>query len=288
MVADMTGVERGRPSRKQWYAVAAVVVAVISLLPPVETYARRYVFAESVQFGLFAMVVPALLVLGAPWRLVKASRGEVEASRGGNDTFARQIVTGGGLADRLALSRRRHPGFLRAVVFFAAFAATTVVWRLPATIDALARQPGLAVLEMASLLVAGTGLWLEIAESPPLAPRLPEQQRAVIAALAMWTIWIIAYVLGFSRVSWFGAYQHAAGRTLSAVADQEIATGLLWAVAAACFIPVVYVSLMRWLKDTDDDPDSELRDVSRADQRGTGLKGWAAPAAVSRDARRRS
>ena len=118
------------------------------------------------------------------------------------------------------------------------------------------------------------------AESPPLIPRLPRQQCAAIAALAMWTIWTIAYILGFSHVSWFSAYGHAAGAApgtgLSAVADQEIATVSLWAVAAACFVPVVCASLMRWLKDTED-PDDELREVTRAGRRRAGVKGWAAP-----------
>lgn len=235
---------------RHWLALAGAVVAVISLLPPAETYARRYVFAESLQFAIFAMVVPALIVLGAPWRRV------------------------GLPAHRLAMSRRGRGGFLRAAAFLALFAGAATAWRLPAAVDALAKRPSLAVLEMATLLIAGTGLWLEIADSPPLSPRVPRQQCAAVAALALWTVWVIAYLLGFSHVSWFSAYDHAV--RLNAVADQEIATILLWAVAAACFIPVVYISLVKWLKDLDD-PNDELREAVRAERRRPGVRGWTAP-----------
>jgi hypothetical protein len=55
--------------RRFWLAIAAVVLIVLSLVPPAGGYARRYVYAESLQFVVFATVVPALLVLGAPGRL---------------------------------------------------------------------------------------------------------------------------------------------------------------------------------------------------------------------------
>jgi hypothetical protein len=62
----------------------------------------------------------------------------------------------------------------------------------------------------------------------------------VFAAVAMWTIWVLAYILGFSRLAWFRAYAH--GARLSPVADQEIAAGIMWAVPALCFVPVVFAT----------------------------------------------
>ena len=98
-------------------------------------------------------------------------------------------------------------------------------------------------------------------ESPPLLPRLSRPLRATFAALGMWTIWILAYILGFSHVAWFPAYVHQGG--LSPVQDQELATGIMWAVSAVCFIPVVFVTGLAWLKDSED-PDEELRAIVRA------------------------
>src|SRR5690242_4736825 len=59
-------------SRRPWLAAAGVALIVVAL--GVTGLARRYVVAESVQFVVFAMVAPALIVLGAPWRLLCLSR----------------------------------------------------------------------------------------------------------------------------------------------------------------------------------------------------------------------
>ena len=230
--------------RRSWLAVAAVLLILLSLVPPAGSYARRYVFAESLQFVAFATVVPALIVLGAPWRLPFLRR------------FAQRPGSG-----RRPAEGRRGSGFVRAVAVLLVFMGTVTAWRLPVTVNALATTPGLAVAEMVTLVAAGCALWLELVESPPLRPRLSRPLRATFAALAMWTIWFLAYILGFSHVAWFPAYIHLGG--LSPVDDQEIATGIMWAVSAVCFIPVVFVNALTWLKDSED-PDEELRAIVRA------------------------
>ena len=236
---------RRSPRGKSLLPIAAVILVLLSLVPPVGTYTRRYVFAESLQFAAYAAVLPALLVLGAPWRALGLSR-------------LMAALTG-----RRATSRRADPGlgstaFWRGVGVLLVFMGTVVAWRLPVSVNALARVPGLAVAEMLTLGTAGTALWLELVESPPLLPRLTRPLRAAFAALAMWTIWIVAYILGFSQVAWFTAYSHPG---LGAVADQETATGIMWAVPAFCFIPVVYVTALSWLRDGGE-PDEELRAVA--------------------------
>jgi cytochrome c oxidase assembly factor CtaG len=234
-------------SKRSWLAVGAVVLVVICLVPPAGIYARRYVFAESLQFVLFAVAVPALLVLGAPWRMLGFSRSAREG------LGARHP----GRAGR----GRRGSGLPRGFAALLAFMGTVIGWRLPVSVNALATLPGLAVLEMVTLVGAGSALWLELVESPPLLPRVSRPLRAVFAALAMWTIWILAYILGFSQVAFFTAYSHVA---LSSVADQEIATGIMWAVPAVCFAPVVFVTALTWLRDTED-PDEGLRQLVRAE-----------------------
>jgi cytochrome c oxidase assembly factor CtaG len=136
---------RARP----WLAAAGAALIVAGLA--IEGLARRYVVAESAQFVLFAMVAPALIVLGAPWRLQRLSR----------------------VLDRLAATRRRQTSFLRAAAFLVVFIGVSAAWRLPPVMDALARHPLLVVPELITLLAAGTALWLELVSSPPLAPRLP-------------------------------------------------------------------------------------------------------------------
>jgi len=256
---------RPRLAGRLWLAMAGMLAVVVSLVPPVATLASQYVFVESAQFVLFAIVAPALIVLGAPWRLLRLSR----AGEGGP---AGEGQAGAGPFDRLAAGRQQHRSFLRAAGFLLWFFGTCLVWRLPPVVDALARHPALVAAELVTLLAAGTGLWLELVASPPLEPRLPNPQRAAIAALAMWSTWAVAYALGFANHAVFHGYD-AAGNGLSAVADQQITVGLVWAVSAFCFVPVVFVTMLTWLKDSDD-PDEELQRLARNERQQAVVRGW--------------
>lgn len=233
----------GRKVRTALGAVA-LVVAVIGLLPPVSTEARRYVFMGALQFALFALVVPALGVLSSPWaRLNRHGRLSV-------------------LADR----RKRHSGFPRAVGFLVFSQVVLLFWRTPVAVDALVHHAWLAPLELVTLATAGAALWLELVTSPPFSPRLPRPRRIVLAAFAMWTTWTVAYLVGLSHTAGYGAYASLTGRVVSVAADQQIMAGLLWAVAAFTFLPVIFANLMAWLRD-EQDPDEELRSLTREERR---------------------
>jgi cytochrome c oxidase assembly factor CtaG len=244
-------------------APAGLALMAVAVLPPVETLARRYLVVESVQFCLLSMVGPALIVLGAPWHLLGLSRGLAGEPAGRPDqTGARR-----GLVDRLAARRLDRPSFVRAAGFGAWWVGLCVCWRLPPVLDALARHPALILAELATLAPAGVGLWLELVNSRPLTPRLSRPQRAAIAALAMWSTWAMAYILGFADRPVVHAYD-SVGSSLSAVADQELAAFVLWLAAACCFIPVIFVALITWLRDGAD---------SGAEPARSGVRGWGGP-----------
>ena len=249
---------------RPWLATAGIVLIVAGLAA--EGAARRYVVAESVQFVVFAMAAPALIVLGAPWRLLRLS----------NAAGPEPGPLGTAPLDRLAAARRQRTSFLRAAGFLVVFIAAGVAWRLPPVVDALARHPALVAVELVTLLAAGIGLWLELVSSPPLAPRLPNPHRAAIAALAMWSTWIVAYALGFAGHAVFHGYD-GPGSPLSAVADQQITVALVWAVSACCFVPVVFVTMLRWLSPGDN-PDEELQRLARDDRQLPVVRGWGRPA----------
>ena len=73
-------------------APAGLALMAVAMVPPVETLARQYLFVESVQFCLLSMAGPALIVLGAPWRLLRLSPGAPESQAVGL-TKPERIVT---------------------------------------------------------------------------------------------------------------------------------------------------------------------------------------------------
>jgi len=231
-------VRRLRP----WLAVFGAALAVGVLVPPGGTEATHYVFAQGVQFAVLAVVVPALIVLGAPWPLGRAGT-----------RFANLISPG-------LSSPRVSTGIL------VGYLAVVLAWRLPVAVNALVKYPALTVAEAVTLIAVGCALWLELVDSPPSRPAISRPLRALFAALPMWAIWASAYVMGFSRAIWFTALAHRSG--LSTVADQQIAAALEFAIAGLSFVPVVYVSLITWLRDSADAGDQPRVAAGGTDQQG--------------------
>lgn len=197
---------------RRWLTLLGALLALAVLLPPWETLARRYVFAEAVQYAMLVTAVPALVVLGAP-----------------------------SLSARLG----RRAGRVPAAVILAGYTGVAVLWRLPFAVDALSARPAWLAVEAATLIGVGCAFWLELVG----APRISRWLRAFFAAVAMWSIWAVAYVLGFSGTAWYAGYARHAGHGLGVVADQEIATGLLWAISGLAYVPLVFVLMLAWLDE---------------------------------------
>lgn len=231
----------GRP----WLALAAAVGVTGLLVPPAAGFARQYAWVQAVQFTVFAVAAPALLAPGIPRR------------------FRRRAAPGAWPPTRRAISR------------LSVFIALVISWRLPGSLDTLATSPALALAEMATLVTAGTGVWLELTDHTAGAVTRPA--RAAVAALSMWTIWIMAYVTGMSGSAWPGEPAHPVTRAISSAADQQIGVAILWAVPAVCFTPLIFALLITWLGERDD-PDQELRDAGTSRTAPGGLprppRGW--------------
>ncbi len=243
--------------------VVAGLLLVAWLAPPLAAEARRYEFVEALQFSCFAIVIPALAVLGAPWAWAGLASARPQAAD--EDGHAVPPSVAAGPVDRWAVCRRCHPEVLRTAGFAFVYLAVVVLWRTPLTVDALRRDPGLAAVEALTLAAAGVGLWLEVVESPPLTPRLPRPSRVAVAACTMWIVWILAYLVGLSHGSFYAGYPHHAGAGLSLSADQQLTTGVMWFVSACAFVPVVYWNLVRWLQ-SEENPDEEFHNLVRLER----------------------
>jgi cytochrome c oxidase assembly factor CtaG len=252
-----TGAADVRPRRQvpAWRLaclLGAFVVFVLALAPPLFSAARQTEYAQAIQFSLLAIVVPALTTLGAPWRWLRLAADDVRGAPLG-------------VFDRLAEARRRHRELPRSLACITADLAVIVAWHTPGGVSAVARHPWLTPVEGLTLLAFGVCLWLELVQSPPLAPRSGHLRTAALAALITWALWILAYVAGLSNNQFYTGFHHTAGG-LGAAADQQIASAILWLVTALAFVPVIFWHALMWLK-TEDDPDTELIALLRAERR---------------------
>lgn len=195
---------------------AGAILALALALPPVVGEASRNPVVQALQWLAFAVATPALLAVG---RAVPEIR-----------------------VRPLATSRPR-PGLIAAMMLLP-YLILIVAWRLPAVTAALAGSEGLTALEMVTLVAVGYVLWAVLVGGAPAARPLPRPLRAAMAAVAMWTIWVIAYVTGMSVTGLTHAHSGADGR--------ELAVAIMWAVPAVCYVPVVYVMMMRWLGARDE------------------------------------
>jgi cytochrome c oxidase assembly factor CtaG len=225
-------------------SVLGLIAGVVVVVPPLAGSAHRYDWAEALQFMVLALVAPGLVVAGAPWDLLGLGR----------------------VAEKLAAARRRHHERARTVAVAAPALACMVAWRTPAAVNALKAGGWLLALEVVSLGIAGAALWLECISSGALVPRGPRPQRIAVAAVSMWTFWVLAYLLAMSGAGWYRSYLHVPGHGISLAIDQQAASGLMWVLATACFAPLIFWHLVQWLR-AEEDADHELRRVVREERR---------------------
>jgi cytochrome c oxidase assembly factor CtaG len=164
--------------------------------------------------------------------------------------------------DSYALARVRHESNTRSLWLLGLFLAVNIFWRVAPVVDFIVRHEWVVVLESLSLVLTGMTLWTELVESPPLAPRTTRPYRVAVAAIAMWVIWILAYINAMSGTSFYTAFDHLAGHGVSRSADQQIAASLLWFFSAVTFVPVIYWNLVRWLQ-SEENPTDELNQMIR-------------------------
>lgn len=199
-----------------WWMAGGLLVLVGC--PPVAGAAPDALWGESLQFALLAFGVGPLAALAAPIEPVGSLWGR--SPRAGAPTS----VGSGWLA-------------------LGAFLVTTIGWRLPPAVGTAGAGGGWLVVEAVTVLVGTWPLWAALMGSPPREALAAPARRMVLSAFAAWSVWVFAYVVGFSAHAFYPAYSSG----LTPAGSQQWVVAILWATSAAALVPVAFTNLVRWL-----------------------------------------
>ena len=243
-----------RHVERRWRSAAfygGLITLVVATDTPLDPLSDTLFLAHMTQHILLLMVAPGLIVLAAPWlRLWQP------LPLGFRRTVAKSVARGRWAAPFRALVRLLS----RPLPAWIAFNAVVITWHVPAFYDAALSREAVHDLEHTMFFVAGTLFWLQVVDSPPVRARLDYALRAAYLTGALLISWMLAIVLALSSSPFYPAYAHLAHRTagLSAVADQQIAGGVMWVPGSIPFTLAFIWALYHWL-DPAEDPSMRAR-----------------------------
>ena len=220
---------RTRNHRRAAAFYGGIATIVLALDTPIDAYADRLFWVHMVQHVLLLTVAPPLLVLGRAWpRLWQPLPVPVRRAA------ARVFVVGAPLA---------HPA-----VALVLMSATVGAWHVPALYDATLRSELVHQLEHLSFVVTAILFWAPVLGAPPLRTRLDGARRCLYLVLAMVPGWILAIVLAFARTPLY-SYADLGRRPggISALADQQLAAGVMWVPGSIVYTIAACLALYTWL-----------------------------------------
>jgi putative membrane protein len=234
---------RRRSRAARWRACsfyAALVVIVAALEGPVDTYSPQLLWVHMLQHVLLLTIAAPLLALGAPWMSVWRP-----LPLGLRRTVAKSVARSTVFAPLRWLGKTLGRPWPALIVC----SANLVVWHVPAIYDLCLRVEPLHVLEHLTFVVFGVLLWTQVFDSPPLHPRLSLSTRVYYVLGFDVVCWLLSLVLAFASSPLYPAYAHLAHRpeAISALADQQIAAGVMLGPGSLAATLYVFIGLYRWL-----------------------------------------
>ncbi|HEX3692449.1 MAG TPA: cytochrome c oxidase assembly protein [Solirubrobacteraceae bacterium] len=235
------GPARTRRERRRrhlcFYTGTAVLL--VALASPLDALSERLFWAHMTQHVLLLVVAPPLIVLARPW--VRLWRVLPLPAR---QTLGRSLARGhlSGL--------RRLGGFLGAPLpTFVLFSATMLLWHVPALFDATLRSQALHAFEHTLFFVTALMFFKQAIDSPPLHAPLADVWRMTYILGAMVVMWVLAIVLALAPRPLYAPYAHEAVRPggISALADQQIAAGVMWVPGSITLTIALFFYVHRWL-----------------------------------------
>ncbi len=225
--------------RTALFAVGLLTV-VAAVSPPMDRLADSFFSMHMVQHVLLIEVAAPLIVLGRPWnRMWRA----VPLS-------TRRAVAGSVARGAATAPARRAAGWLAApAVAFVLMNGVFVLWHVPVLYDAALAQPALHDLEHLAFFLTALLFWAQLIGDGPFRPRLTLAWRATYAVGAMVVGWGLAVVIATAPSPLYAHYADLVQRPwgLSALADQQLAAGIMWVPGSVPWAVLALACAYGWL-----------------------------------------
>jgi putative membrane protein len=229
--------DRQRRAAAFYLGLATILAALVG---PIDVASEQLFWIHMIQHVLLMTVAAPLIVIGAPWlapiRLL--------SSRG------RRSVGHAAFRSAWAMPLRSIGRFMAfPVAAWMAFNVNLIVWHVPVVYDETLRNQGVHDVEHVSFLVLGIVFWTQVIDSRPFRGRLNDFQRAIYLTAAAMVGWGLSIFLAFASTALYAPYAALATRPggISALADQQLAAGVMWGPGSIAFGIGVFVCLYRWL-----------------------------------------
>ena len=230
---------------------AALAVLAVALASPIELLSEQLFWVHMIQHVLLLMVAAPLFVLARPWiRLWRC------LPLSGRRSLGRALSQGESAAPLRALSR----AIGNPAASFVLFSGVLLAWHVPLLFDATLRSSELHALEHTLFFCTALLFWKQVIPSAPLRALLSSPQRVGYLVGAMIVSWVLAVVLALAPHPLYSFYAHEAVRPggISAMADQQIAAGVMWVPGSITFLIVIFAYVHRWLSPPAPAPEPRL------------------------------